>query len=496
MELQFHKNLLPGMQLMKREVRNLEETQELRLPDGMPDIGTVVGTWAQLLLRGKEWHGSSAQVSGGAMVCILYMPEEGSDVQKVETWMPFQAKWELPDTQTEGMICADALLRSVDARSISARKLMVRTNVGVMGEFWHNAEAWTYAPGDLPEDIAVLRRTYPVCIPKEAGEKPFVLEEELTFPAGAPKPVTLLRCHLQPELTDQKIMSDKVVFRGMLLAHTLYRGEDGKLHTWDFEVPFSQYNELTREYETDATARLMTALTSMEADLDPEGRLRLKVGMTGQYLICDRTTLETVEDAYSPRRAVTPQIQTLEFPVILDVQQQTVAAEQTVQAIGNAVDLSFLPDHPASVHMGAPMTITGQFQYLYRDDHDQLQTALQRWEQPCPVTAGEDTQLLTVVRPTGKPQAAFDGSATLLHADLLTEYAMLSSGGIPMVTALEVGDTAEADEGRPSLILRRAGKQSLWQIAKENGSTVEAIMEANQLESQPDADKMLLIPVL
>ena len=41
MELQFHKSALPGLQLVKREVRNLEETQELRISDDMPDIGRV-----------------------------------------------------------------------------------------------------------------------------------------------------------------------------------------------------------------------------------------------------------------------------------------------------------------------------------------------------------------------------------------------------------------------------------------------------------------------
>ncbi len=489
MELQFHKNVLPGLQLVKQEVRNLEETQELRLPDGMPDIGSVVGTWAQLLLRGKEWHGNSAQVTGGAMVTVLYMPEEGGEVQKVETWMPFQAKWELPSTENEGSICADALLRGVDARSISARKLMVRTNIGIMGEFWQNAEAWTYEPGELPEDIALLRRTYPVCLPKEAGEKPFLLEEELNFPANAPKPTMLLRCHLQPELTDKKIMSDKVVFRGTMLVHALYRGEDGQLCTWDFEVPFSQYSELSREYEQGASARLVTALTSLETDMDPEGRLRLKAGLTGQYLICDCTTLETVEDAYSPHRPVTPKLQTLEFPVVLDMQQQTLTAEQTAQAMGSALDLTFLPDHPG-------MTMSGQFQLLHQEQDNNPQCTLYRWEQPNPLVTADGTQQLTVIRPTGKPQYAFDGSATLLHADMLSDSMTLSTDGIPMVTALEVGEIATADPNRPSLILRRAGKQSLWQLAKENDSTVEAIRAANKLDTEPDGDKMLLIPVV
>ena len=489
MELQFHKNPLPGMQLVKREIRNLEQTQELRLPDGMPNIATVVGAWAQLLLRGKEWHGSNAQVSGGAMVTVLYMPEEGDEVQKVETWMPFQAKWELPGTQNEGTINADLLLHGVDARSISDRKMMVRVNVGVAGEFWQNAEAWTYEPGELPEDIALLRRTYEICLPRETGEKPFMLEEELAFPANAPKPAALLRCHVQPELTDKKIMSDKVVFRGMMLLRTLYRGEDHQLHTWDFEVPFSQYSDLTQEYEQEAFARLVTALTSLETDVDLEGKLRLKVGLTGQYMICNHTTLEIVEDAYSPHRTVTPQFRTLEIPSVLDIQQQTIAAEQTAQAVGKALDLTFLPEH-----LG--MTASGQFQLLHQEQDSSPQTSLYRWEQPNPLPFTEGTQLLSTLRPSGTPQHAFDGSATLLHADLLSDTMILSAEGIPMVSALEAGEIAAADPNRPSLILRKAGNKNLWQLAKENGSTVEVIRSANKLDAEPEWDRMLLIPVV
>ncbi len=100
------------------------------------------------------------------------------------------------------------------------------------------------------------------------------------------------------------------------------------------------------------------------------------------------------------------------------------------------------------------------------------------------------------VRPSGKPQTAFDGSAMLLHGDMLCQQLTLSKEGMTMVTALEMGEAAEPDPGRPSLILRRAGDKSLWQLAKAYGSAVESIKEANQLEDEPPADKMLLIPVL
>jgi len=51
------------------------------------------------------------------------------------------------------------------------------------------------------------------------------------------------------------------------------------------------------------------------------------------------------------------------------------------------------------------------------------------------------------------------------------------------------------DPNRPSLIVRRAGANRLWDIAKDSGSTVEAIQKVNGLQGEPAPDQMLLIPV-
>ena len=66
---------------------------------------------------------------------------------------------------------------------------------------------------------------------------------------------------------------------------------------------------------------------------------------------------------------------------------------------------------------------------------------------------------------------------------------------LPMVTEITPGQQRVPDPSRPSLILRRAGDKRLWDIARENGSTVEAIRKANGLQGEPIPDQMLLIPV-
>ena len=497
MELQFHKTLLPGLQLVKREVKNLEETQELRLSDGMPDIGRVLGAWGQVLLRSKEWRSGSAHVTGGVQVWVLYVPEDGVGVQCMQTWIPFHVKWDLPDTQVDGQIHAHCLLRSADARNTSSRKLMVRVNVGILGQMWVPAECSLYHPEELPEDICLLRRNYPVRMPRETGEKAFSLEEELTLPPSAPKMEKLLYYHLQPELIERKLMADKVVFRGTGRLHAVYMGEDGNLHTWDFELPFSQYSELEHEYEPGATAHILPAVTSLEMDADLEGRLQLKAGMTGQYMICDQSELEVIEDAYSPFRAVIPHVDTMPLPVILDEQQQTLGAEQTVQTEGSTIDLAYLPDHPYHLPAaGNTLGIPGQFQLLYRGADGQLQSVTARgetqWQLP-----GEDTAVaLTTVTPTGRPQVAHDGSGMVLSSDTLANEVVLSGQGLSMVTGLQIGETTTPDPDRPSLILRRAGESGLWALAKQTGSTVERIREANHLEGEPSPEQLLLIPVI
>ena len=120
MEMEFNKIPISYLRKVAGQLQVQEETMEVRLPDGMPDIGHVLGAWGQVIVRGKEWNGDSMGVSCGVMVWVLYSPEDGSGVRSVEAWLPLSMKWQLPQSNEEGKILFSCLLREVDARSISA----------------------------------------------------------------------------------------------------------------------------------------------------------------------------------------------------------------------------------------------------------------------------------------------------------------------------------------------------------------------------------------
>lgn len=498
MEMQFRDTVRPCLEPCLRQVQNSEGVLELRLPDGMPDIGRILASWGQPILRGKEWRSDSITMSGGMMVWVLYAPEDGSQARCMEGWIPFQLRWELPAGTRDGQIRIELETRFVDGRTVSARKIMVRAGLGALAEAWVPTDVRVYSPGEEVREAELKREKYPLRVVKEAGEKTFLLPEELPLPPSAPQPEKLLCCSLRPEITDRKVMANKAVFRGNGNLHMLYLSEEGNLVSWDFPLAFSQLAELEDSYSGDAHVNVRLCATTLEPELDEEGTLRLKSALAIQYLVDDREMIEVVTDAYSPARDLEMQQEILRMPVVLDDRTVALYAEQSIPTGGGQmVDLALLRDFPSlrfdgeSYEMEAP----GSLQALFYDPEGSLQSASARWESKMSFEGNEDSQLTARPLPAGDAQVLIGPDGVNVRWELPVEVTAAGYTEIPMVTGLRLGEERKPEPGRPSLILKRAGTDGLWDIAKSTGSTVEAIRKANNLKEEPLPGQMLLIPM-
>lgn len=499
MELMFEKKSYDCLRLLSCQTQHGEQTQEVRLPESMPDIGKVLCGWGQALLRGKEWRGNHVSASGGVMAWILYLPEDGSEPRSIETWIPFQMKWEIPDSQRDGTFRVSCHVQAVDGRSLSARKLMVRVGICATAEIMEPSQIELYEPSEVPQDIQLLRRDYPLCLPREAGEKMFALEEDLTIPSSCPDADKLIRFALQPELIDCKVMADKIVFRGCGILHVLFRGTDGQLYSFDQDVPFSQYAQLEREFSPDAQAKLMCAVTALELDLTENGTLRLKAGLTGQYVIYEKSVFKMIQDAYSVSRVIRPVLGRLDIPLILDELQENQRAQWTLEGeIGRCADLAFSMDSPGQRYLtdGIVIEQAGNFQVLNYNEAGGLQVSSGKTENQWNLAMDPQGRLFAHVVPNGKPQIAVSAASAMLSADFMTQVLCIGENGMEMVQGLEIGENIPENERKPSLILRRADGKDLWELAKESLTTMDAIKQANGLEGEPEPGRLLLIPCI
>lgn len=497
MDVKFEKSLCSFLDTPLREVQNSEQTQEIKLSDGMPDIGSVLCAWGQVILRAKEWRRDSVHFSGGMMVWVLYKPEDGSQERCIDSWIPFQMRWDLPEDTPEGKVRIMCLPRFVDARSVSARKIMVRAGLAAMAEASVGRSVEVYSARNAPENVELLQSTYPVHLAKEAGEKAFAMEQELVLPDSAPHPQGMICCSLSPRTGEKRVVGGKLVFRGTGNLHILYRSEEGQLHSWDFELPYSQFTELEQEYSPEAQPDIAMEITSLDTELDGEGHFHVKAGLVAQYRICDVEKLSLVEDAYSPQQELELDTEELKLPVILENRREVLRPEQTVHADANLmVDSRFWPDFPRQkrTEQGVELAYPGVFQTLYYGENGQLASAAAKWEGTQKWNADDESQI-TAVPQSVQSDAAAGAGEIALRGEVPVDLTSSAEQIIPMVTGVRLGQKRQRDPERPSLILRRAGEQRLWDIAKASGTTMQAIRSANQLTEDPEPGRLILIPV-
>ena len=497
MELEFHKSMCNCLNPVVGDIRNQEQTQEVKLSEGMPDVGRILASWGQCLLRSKEWRSGNVGVSGGVMTWTLYMPEESAQPVCVEAWVPFHMKWDLPNTQRDGVIRAGCSVCHVEARTLSARRILVRTELSVWAEALEPTDREIMMPVNMPDDIQLLRQVYPLLIPREAGEKSFVLEDEFLVSSADGVPEKIISYQMRTEILDKKVIGQRVAFRGNGRLHLIYQGEDGKIHCCDQEIPFSQLVELEQDYDSDCEIDILPAVTSLEVDLMND-KIQVKCGMTAQYLVRVREMVELIRDAYSPRRTVNTVLKELNLPVVLDQRQENRRIELEVPSEpAEIADTVMFLDYPHMLR-GSEMTeleLNGHIQVLYYDQEDHLQLAEKPFDEKIEIPISAEAELQASVSEADLPQVIFSGNGIHANNMITLQLTTVSDCGIPMVVGLEAGDEEEPDPNRPSLILRKTGDEPLWEVAKQCGSTVDAIRTANKLLSEPENGQVLLIPI-
>ena len=464
------------------QTQNLEETLELRLTEQLPDIGRILCAWGQGIVRSKQCGSDAMTVSGGVNATVLYLPEDGTAPNCVEAWLPFGAKWNLPQRRRGETVRVNCLLSSLDARVLSARKMLLKADVSLTAEALEPTQTQIAIPEDLPTGIEVLQNVYPVVLPKEAGEKNFSLEEQVSLP-GIEKWTSI---QLHPEVTEQTVVGSRVVLRG--IGHLYYGGLDqqGQLRFGDLQIPFAQYADLDWEYQPGAMADVMLCVSAVEAEPTEDG-LSVHCSLMAQYLIKERVLLEVTEDAYSPNLQMELTRENLQLPVELDDREESLDAAAPLTE-GQVIRCDFLPEQPRIFREGETLRveIPGRFQVLCRDSSGEWRFRTETWCGKLEYTAAENVKLKPVIR---KIEQTARGMTLTLGLQSWGETQL------PMISGISVGEPITAPRDRPALLLRPMDTDSLWELAKATGSTMAAIRAANQLTQDPQPGQMLLIPM-
>lgn len=131
MELEFDRDTIVCYETAAAVTLCQEETLESIVPDACPDIMRIVDVCGQAVLTGKQAREGLAVVSGLVRAWILYQPEGGQGLRRMEVSLPFSCQAEAPGLTDQGTVLASPRLRCAEARALNPRKVLLRVDLAV-----------------------------------------------------------------------------------------------------------------------------------------------------------------------------------------------------------------------------------------------------------------------------------------------------------------------------------------------------------------------------
>ena len=231
MELEFDREVTHCYEVAASGTVCQEETLETIVPDACPDILRIVSVCAQATLNGKQARDGLAEASGSVRAVVIYQPEEGGGLRRLEAALPFTSQLDAPALTQHGMVSACARVRGAEARALNPRKVLLRVDLAVEITAFQPMEHMCCQAVLEPEEHKVEQmiaqaETYQLCA---VQEKPFTFTDQIRLNGGQGDGMEVMACQAQPVCGECKLIGSKLIFKGTVELQLLVQEAGGAL---------------------------------------------------------------------------------------------------------------------------------------------------------------------------------------------------------------------------------------------------------------------------
>ena len=495
--------------------RNLVQEQGIELdyvlPDYYPDVCKLIKCFVTPSVVSESVSDNRLSYELAAEIRILYCSENSHVLQCVTQTLHFSRTAELPpgeNIMTEIVPMTDY----VNCRAVSRRRLDVRGAVTV--RIRTNTVRQQEAVSDIFEkSIQLKKKPLQYQAKRLHTVNHVVLAEELELGSAKPPLLQIVRCNALPVEQSHKLISGKLMAQGSLQIQILYACEkdgDGSLEPMSFRIPYSQMIELDSIEEQDDCQVICTvASCDLKPVTDENGDVRvlrceaeLKLSCTALRIACE----SIVCDAFSTEHPCTVQNMKLfttgapvNFSEMLVCNTKLSCTDGELDCVYDAwCDIRNL----TSVIENSEICISGMLScYVLVRESSGMPRLLEKEESFEHRFAVQDLSPADMLQTRALAENCSYTLSGSSEVTLKTELRM--EGTVTHCSETDVLSAVDMQEQEPlagnfalKLYFGRA-QEEIWEIAKRCHTSVEAIMEENDLsQEQLSENMMLLIPII
>ncbi|MBR5490126.1 MAG: DUF3794 domain-containing protein [Oscillospiraceae bacterium] len=473
-----------------------EESRDAVVPDTQPDISEVLLSGGKVLIRSKDVVQGRVRIEAALAAQVLYKGEDGK-IWTVEINTPFFFSLEDERIGENAEAIAKLALINLDAKALNPRKINLRTELCCEISIYEKDKIYYTECVDEGDKIKSHCNNAEISIIGCVGEKTFSLADEIAIPGDAKAVKDVLSLGIEGVVDEVKSVGSKIILKGRVKNHLTIIDSEQRVYYLEPQTDFSQIIELKKEIDLGSCCIHLTPSGAYCAlSGEQEGKIGLEYHVVTQFVCGEDIKIEYVDDVYSNtyklekagksiaferNRENTPMRDTFrhlyESPfAIKDIVCSHVRLGKAAYEPGKIV----IPYYLVAICLGD----NGIFSEKHRGD---ISFNIGRELGSYSLKSFEIKSWSALSVPGGL-EVRMETEAHIIENDKIE---------IAFVEKLEYDEESIIDTSPlPSLVLLRLGEgEELWDIARENCSSVEAIMEVNEITAVEDKiGKLIIIP--
>ncbi len=482
---------------------------DITLPDYCPDIMRIIRCTVSTGITNSKLIGDRATADGNAKIHIIYADEKNR-VFSYDYDYPFSRYAELNSTFDGAVLVCTSKTEFINYRAVSKRRIDVHGVVSVRFKVCgsKNEIVISDASGDgiqlkkrgldIADTVAVATKSFEISQVENVGE----------MNGGIGK---ILDSFASPILSECKIIKGKILMKGELAVRVVYCSDNGNNEscTLSCNIPFNEIAEVSAvEDGCCVDVKLNVACLNAEPKTDNDGEYRymnINADVTAQITVYSEKDIKVITDSYSTNTQINTKYCPMEFRQINRRVSEMVICEKNL-------DLSSMnPEKIYAFSISQPvakctfkdnkMMVSGRIPVsIIVTDSEGVPALCEREAEFDFVQSVENSQQLIA-----EPYISVGGCSCSLTGDLKANFraevfiraTVFESVKDKVLTSLEAVEGGEKTNKKSGLIIYFcSGDESVWDIARKYNTTVEEIMEENELSADYLENKtMLMIPV-
>ncbi len=466
---------------------------DMIVPDSKPDILNTICTSGVVSIYKKEAQDEKVRIDGTINTYIMYMPDGTDDtVRGLNTSIDFSENINVPNCK-EGMTVISCVnIKSIEAKVINGRKVGIKATLEISLKVYLNENVEVINEIQNESNVQILKEDLKVNSLVGQGETKIYAKDNLQID-NMDNLAEILKTQVCLVDKDIKISYNKVLTKAEAEIRIMYLTEDNRINTINCKIPvvgFIDIQNVSEENICDVNYEIKNII--IKPNSQEEHSIYVEIEIEVECYAYEEKQINLIQDMYSPVENI--DFEKKQIMAMTDKKNDT-GTKQIRDKINlkdieglKLIDVDITPSITNESKINSKILYEAELNLKFLFENSRTQIVTKDAKIPFEYTIenlqnGESLNTDSNVEVKSQDFIIQDGGDINCNIDLQTNTNMYRTANINMIDQIqENGEREEQDYSIVIYIVKKG--DTLWNIAKEFGSTVDGIARTNGIENE------------